>query len=86
LRATHLTYVLAGVSSPPGTDDKRTLGIAFHKLEICPAHVVEPLGTRDAMLNLAAPADNLLVLSKAVRPRKERAPNGGGEAVTGLAD
>jgi hypothetical protein len=37
LSATHLTFVLGSVGSPPGGTDTRLLGIAFHEIEFHPA-------------------------------------------------
>jgi hypothetical protein len=90
LAATHLTFVLAAVGSPPGNDDKRTLGIAFHALEIRPADAADRRAEHAPMLNGAPPgtplASNLLVLPQGVRGAKAWPPSDADTVVNRAAD
>jgi hypothetical protein len=84
LGATHLTFVLASVGSPPNSADTRILGIAFHDLEIRPgADLADSRPAPVAMLkggSFAAPiASSPLVLHEAAPSRRAR-PLGNGRA------
>ena len=91
LGATNLTFVLATVGSPPNSTDTRTLGIAFHDLEIRPeADIADARPVPPPMLKESTFADPIastpLVLHEPLRPRRSRASGNGGEGMKRASD
>lgn len=92
LGATHLTVVLPSIGRPLDSPDTRTLGIAFHDLEMRPRmDIAEPVLAPAPMSNGSAPADpngsapgnsNASTLSALREPkrRQKAAASGGGRA------